>query len=258
VRVEVQTKHNPFKMALPWGVCVWIALAVIHVQRSTEPAAYVLGQTFAWGMIAGAAAAVLALVSRFEWRWWFYPPVVLTIGFVFYGLSSLNDSPTSSGRSTTRMELTAPASFGALDGVDAANLDEMRTEIEDKMDRGTDGVESAVVGQYGPNGGRPTVAFFGINVAPDSRFDDEIDESPSRAVLNYLAGAGVDEGEYVETGRLGGAMRCAPVDQQGADYVCAWSTVGVLGVVTFLDEVSDIDEAAERALEFRELAESPR
>lgn len=244
-----------FAIAVPMGIAAGIVLSGIVIRRSTEPAAYALGQSTALGAIAGLGAAVLTYVAPFKWRWWYFPPVIVAAWFMLFGLSTLQDSPTASGRSTERVELVAPTKVGALELVKVPDLEARRATVERLMRERVGELDSVVIGPYAVPGGKVTMVFTGLNLAPGSDFDDETTNSPARAVLNYLAGAGIKDREYVEPGRLGGAMMCGPGVMESVEvYVCAWATVGVLGSVAFADDIEP-DEATHLTHDLRELAE---
>lgn len=249
-----------YRLAIPVGVAVGILLWAVVRRWSTESDAFVFGETVAVGAAAGLLVALLAHVSRFRWRWWFYPPVIASIAGLIVGLMALTGSPTSSGPSTTRAaELAVPASFETLPRIDPELVERARVTAEATVKRQVEGVEALVMGQYAEPGKAPSVAFVGINVVPGSQADDDITESPDEAVLNYLAGAGVRARKALPPGPLGGAMMCGWITvESGHGYTCAWATSGVIGVVTFVGGITGFDHAAKRTREFRALAEHVR
>ncbi|WP_431676505.1 hypothetical protein [Kitasatospora sp. KL5] len=105
-----------------------------------------------------------------------------------------------------------------------------------------------------PGGTQPSVMFTASTAAWDPRGAAERSEhSLEWLLVNFFAGAKVEDAQDVDPGPLGGLMRCGHI-KSGNLVICRWQDASTGGTVATSD-TTDIRQASTLALQFRNAAE---
>lgn len=251
-----------FAIALPIGILTTAVFAGIQIPRSTEPAAYVMGQAMAWGVFPAIGIALLVFFLPSRVPWWLYAPGVVAAGAFLFAVSTLgpNADPTDSGRTEARAGLQLPTTSGDWDLVANSELEKQyegrETELTETFGEGVE----MVVGQYQHRKDQAlTMGFVGLMSESGTELDDEIVESPKRAIRNQAAGAGVDDIDYFDSGPQGGALGCGTAEggpSKGA-ILCVFAAPGRSGMTAFRPGTIALEEAAEVTRALRADVEVP-
>ena len=241
---------NAFSISATVGAVVWLAVYIFNVQRSVHSAAFVAGASLATALIAAAPVAIVAWSSGARWPLWRYPAFILTIALGVTLPSAVADGPADSDRTDERRTAAAPATVGPWTRDDSSSAKARLQQAKDQWQRaaGADG-DTAEIALY-QNGGQ-TAMLLVITMRPGSGLDKQASASPSQAVVDALAGAGVGQRSMADPGPLGGALGCGPSTNGDQLYLCAWAELGMLGTITFVDAQLTADAAAETTRAFR-------
>lgn len=252
-----------FAIALPIGVLTTAVFAGIQIPRSTEPAAYVMGQAMAWGVFPAIGIALLVFFLPSRVPWWLYAPGVVAAGAFLFAVSTLgpNADPTDSGRTEARAGLHLPSTSGDWQ-LDRSEATKRHFDAQKKRARSELGDDVTVVaGQYLHRDDQTRrMGFSGVVTKPGTGLDDEINDSPSRATRNYMAGAGFDDIDYFDAGPQGGALACGEgsTGQAKGVVMCTFTAAGRQGTTAFTPGTVTVEEAAELTREFRADVEVPQ
>ena len=208
----------------------------------------------------GSAVAVAAIAQSINLRRWLLlliPVAVFAASGTWYALMEvvprLTDNARAEASGQADYVLETPPRAGdwtRLDGDAATKRKELAiSQLEQAPDDMRRGMEDFVYAEYAR--GRARLSFFGFNAAGE--FEDDLRDSSSDTLDEYMAGAGAEDPESVDAGDLGGSMACSG-DGRGLPaglIYCAWTDASTLGQVTIAQLNLDIEQAAEIAREIR-------
>ena len=210
--------------------------------------------------VTTVVVAALAQSTRTQrgWPWWAISLAVLSACGAWYSLvhvaPKLADDARAEASGQADYRLTAPDHAGdwtRLDGADARQREQdTLSRLEQAPDDIRAGMAEAVYGEY--TNGSSRLVFFGFNASGDMQND--LRDSPSKTLRDFMAGAGAENVEHVDAGDLGGSMACTgdvPGVPRGLIY-CAWADASTVGQLTVDTPNLSIDEAAEITRGFRE------
>lgn len=263
-----RANRDAFVISLAIGAAFWLFDYLITAERSVHNSAYAAGASMGAALIAALPVAFAAWSSAARWPLWRYCALIVGIGLGLMLLHSVSNSVSASGTARERASDAGPAE-SALDvhhTVDVPALvgpwvrdDSAATQVRVQQ------AEEQVQRGLGAEGATPDVAFYRngdqqalllvLTGQPGGRFDEETSASPARAVVDELAGAGVEQRTVAEPGPLGGALGCGPSTTNEQLYVCTWAERGMLGSVSFVDTPITADAAAETTRGFRAATE---
>lgn len=251
-----------FAITLPLGVLMVAVLAAIQIPRSTEPASYVVGQATAWGILPAVGVGLLVFFLPSRVPWWLYAPGVVVAGGLLFAMGTLgpNADPTDSGRTEARAGLHLPNTIGDWQ-LDRSEATKRHFDAQEKRARSELGYDVTIVaGQYIHREDQTQrMGFSGLITTAGTGLDDEINESPSRATRNYMAGAGFDEIDYFDAGPQGGALACGEgtTGQAKGVVMCTFTAAGRQGTTAFTPGTVTVEEAAEITRDIRADIEVP-
>ena len=248
----VKPNVHAWRFVLPLGLAAYVAFLVYLLPSNAGSNAYQAGRAVLPALLPALVVGIVAKQSATPWRWWWYPGAVLLPAFLWFGMlevvPDVAEDRVADG--TEGRSLATPDVVGdwrLIDSPAAQRRGEARLDRIESV--GADGV----YGEYaGAEGG---MFYFGATVPSSSQgLYEELQDSPTDALNNFLAGAGLNERDPVEPGPLGGAMVCGAPDQpnlQPGTFVCGWADLSTVASVTVVGRDLDRDRAAEMVRAFR-------
>ncbi len=234
------------KQALAWSLVAVVLITVLMDLLDDEhDTAFHLGGAMVVAAIAAVPVGGVARSMRHRVRWWWYPPVVLSMALAVLAFTEgprLLEVHRAEAQATQRLSL--PEAIGRWHRDNAATqriLQSGRTGVERP-----EGLKSAVY-----RSGSDIMVLTTMSPPAGSKAARETATSPNGALRNVLAGAGVTDSESKDPGGLDGSLACG--HSRAAQLVfCGWVGVKTGGLLAFpAGQISDLDAAAAQTRSIR-------
>ena len=250
---ERRPNRNAWGVSAAVGVFAGVVADIVIGHWSVHNGAFVAGQAFGIALMTAVPVAIIAWASHSRWPLWRYPAFIVPIALGLTVLIVLGD-PADPSRTQQRRTAAAPAVVGAWTRDDSsvakAQLQPAKDALEGRLGAEMDTSEMALY----RSGGERAVLMI-VTTQPGSSMDNDTRLSPRQAVVEELAGAGVDHPSMVDAGPLGGALGCGVSAKNAQVYMCSWAEFGMLGTLMLANTPRTADSAPQITRDFRSATE---